>query len=69
MIRPASIRPATPDDAAMIARVHVTAWGETYGGLLLPEDILAQTEPARRAFWARALREGASRVAVAPDAG
>ena len=63
------IRPATPADAAMIARVHYRAWAETYPGLLPPEEIERATEDGRRAWWARALAQGGTRVAVAPDLG
>jgi len=42
------IRPATPDDARVIANVHVEAWRTTYRGLL-PDDVLAQLSVERRA--------------------
>lgn len=61
--------PATPEDAADLARIHIAAWAETYPGLLPPEAILAETEPGRRAWWDRALREGAVRVALLPGFG
>ena len=35
-----NIRPATPADAAEIARVHVASWRETYAGVL-PGAVLA----------------------------
>jgi GNAT superfamily N-acetyltransferase len=41
------IRPAVPDDAATIARVHVASWRSTYRGLL-PEDVLANLSVERR---------------------
>ncbi len=50
------IRPARPDDAPAIARVHVRAWQETYAGLLPPEAIAARTEGDRLALWTRVLR-------------
>ena len=63
------IRPAAPADARALARLHVAAWAETYPGLLPPETILAETEPGRRLWWERTLRQGAVRVALAPEAG
>src|SRR5690606_33933301 len=47
------IRPARPEDAEAIARVHVYGWQEAYAGLL-PDDFLAglgRTLDRRRDFW------------------
>lgn len=42
------IRPAVPDDALPVARVHVRSWQVAYRGLL-PDDYLAQLRPEDRA--------------------
>ncbi len=57
----ASIRPARPEDVERIAALHVTAWHETYRGLL-PEAVIASRDlAARRAQW------GARLAAPPPD--
>ncbi|MGH8297550.1 MAG: GNAT family N-acetyltransferase [Steroidobacteraceae bacterium] len=45
-----NIRPAVPDDAMAVARVHVRAWQVAYRGLMLDEylDALRPEERARR---------------------
>jgi len=46
-----SIRPAQPDDAPSIARVHVESWRSTYKGLM-PDETLANLSTERReSFW------------------
>lgn len=54
------IRPATPDDASGIARVHVESWRSTYAGII-PADFLAALNVQNRA---RGWRETITR----PDA-
>ena len=45
------IRPATPADAAGIARVHVKVWQSTYRGIL-PDDVLDEISiDNREALW------------------
>jgi ribosomal protein S18 acetylase RimI-like enzyme len=66
----ATIRPAVPEDAEAIARVHVASWQTTYRGII-PDDVLAGLSVERRAeMWARAAgqsgREGRS-LTVAED--
>jgi GNAT superfamily N-acetyltransferase len=67
-----AVRPATPDDASAIARVHVAAWTEAYDGLLPPE-VLARQDAAERAARWRAMMEGGAEgghraaIAVALD--
>ncbi|UMA63330.1 hypothetical protein LVO79_09635 [Roseivivax marinus] len=68
MTHAAAIRPATPDDAEEIARLHVAAWHETYPGLLPAAEIARRDVSDRRALWSRALSEG-QRVALCPGAG
>ncbi len=61
----ATIRPATPDDAQGIARVHINAWLTTYRGLM-PDAVLdrlsveTQTEK-----WEASLRTPRTRTVVA----
>lgn len=43
-----NLRPAVPDDAMAVARVHVRAWQVAYRGLL-PDDHLAGLRPEDRA--------------------
>ncbi|ACQ79588.1 GCN5-related protein N-acetyltransferase [Beutenbergia cavernae DSM 12333] len=41
---PATIRPATIDDAAALAAMHDAAWRETYAGLMSPSAMAAKAE-------------------------
>ncbi|MBX6375883.1 MAG: GNAT family N-acetyltransferase [Acetobacteraceae bacterium] len=47
----AAIRPACPEDVARIAALHVTAWHETFRGLLSEAVIAAQNQAKREALW------------------
>jgi GNAT superfamily N-acetyltransferase len=50
------VRPAQPDEAVAIARVHVASWQTTYRGLL-PDSYIAEHTLERRArFWHKLLR-------------
>ena len=61
------VRPATLDDAAAIARVHVASWRTTYRGLL-PDDFLASLgEEPYAERWTRVIGDGASRVLVVEE--
>src|ERR1700716_1999580 len=61
------VRPATLDDAAQIARVHVDSWRTTYQGML-PDDFLASlSEEHYTDRWQRVIAEGSSRVHVAEE--
>lgn len=67
------IRPAIPDDAEGIAKVHVLGWQEAYAGLL-PRPVLdRQSVPARYRMWQGLLQEPPANrwtfVAVDPGAG
>lgn len=42
-----SIRPASPDEADVLAALHVRTWQEAYAGLM-PEDYLRSLNPADR---------------------
>lgn len=50
-----AVRPATVDDAARIARVHVASWRVAYRGLLAPEVLDSLSVEARTRFWERAV--------------
>ena len=63
------IRPATPADAAMIARVNVQAWAETYPGMLPASEIARRTFDVRLAQWTAQIGSGKSRIYVVPDLG
>lgn len=65
----ATPRPATLDDAAMIARLHVQAWQEAYTGLLPAEEIAARSYEKRQFIWARALSHEDTRIWVIDDLG
>ncbi|WP_374010809.1 N-acetyltransferase family protein [Leifsonia sp. LS-T14] len=60
-----TVRPATVDDAAGIAHVHVTAWREAYAGRM-PADFLASLDEERRARgWVTILVDGTTDAFVA----
>src|ERR1700694_3094502 len=61
------VRPATIDDAAEIARVHVATWRSAYRGLL-PDDFLASlSEVYYTERWTRVIGDGMSGVFVAEE--
>ena len=61
------VRPAIPEDAAEIARVHVATWRSAYRNLL-PDDFLAALNEAHYAErWRRLIGEGSGRVFVAEE--
>jgi len=61
------VRPATLDDAAEIARVHVATWRSAYRGLL-PDDFLDSLgEASYTERWKRVIGEGSSRVFVVEE--
>lgn len=67
------VRPAMPDDAEGIAKVHVKGWREAYAGLL-PQTVLdRQSVPHRLRLWTEYLKEPPGNrwtfVAVDPAAG
>jgi len=50
-----TVRPAEPDDAPALGRLHIRAWPAAYRGLM-PDDYLDGLDPAERGqMWARAL--------------
>ncbi len=66
------VRPARPDDAPVIAAVHVRAWQHAYRGGLMPDDYLdALSVDERAGMWQRALSrqtDPPSALLVAQDA-
>ena len=59
------VQPATVDDAAAIARVHVQSWREAYAGRM-PADFLASLDEARFARnWENILADGVTDAFVA----
>jgi len=63
------IRPALPNDAAEIARVHVDSWNSSYRGLLADEFLDSLSEAGYTDRWRRVIGDGASRVFVVEEAG
>ncbi len=60
-----TVRPATTDDAAAIAQVHVEAWRWAYAGLLDDAVLAALDVDARRRLWERVAGEGRGTLLVA----
>jgi ribosomal protein S18 acetylase RimI-like enzyme len=60
-------RPASVEDAAAIARVHVAAWRTSYRGLLPDEFLASLSEPNYQERWKRAIGEGSSLVYVTEE--
>ena len=58
----AFVRPATLQDVAGIARVHVDAWRETYQGILPAEFLQNLSYESREEQWRRALSDPSSRT-------
>jgi ribosomal protein S18 acetylase RimI-like enzyme len=52
------VRPATVDDAAGIARVHIRSWRETYAPLVEPGELDGLSVERRAERWARDLADG-----------
>ena len=67
------IRLARRDDAAAIARVHVTAWQDTYAGLLPDPYLIRMSEASTAARWRATLawpaRRGSTYVVDQPGRG
>jgi GNAT superfamily N-acetyltransferase len=54
-----AIRPASVDDAASIARVHIASWQQAYEGIVPAEYLSALDPAARQERWERNLRDAA----------
>lgn len=63
------VRPAIPEDAAGIARVHVESWNAAYRGLIPDEIIDARTVDVRLEQWASAVANPHRIIYVACDEG
>jgi ribosomal protein S18 acetylase RimI-like enzyme len=61
------IRPADVDDAAAIARVHVSSWRTTYRTLLPADFLESLTEAAYTNRWQRFIVERSNRVYVVQE--
>ena len=59
------IAPATPDDCAAVASVHVASWQHAYRHLLRPAYLDALSVERREAAWRQVLAEGSSELLVA----
>ncbi len=64
-----AVRRACPEDAEMIAAIHVASWHETYASLLPRAAIDRHDKASRRTLWQAALTANRSRIAVIPDIG
>jgi GNAT superfamily N-acetyltransferase len=63
-------RPPQPEDAPMLARIHIAAWQETYPGLLPDTEIARASDTRRRnTQWAAAIIRNDTRIALIDDAG
>ena len=60
-------RPASIEDAAAIARVHVATWRTSYRGLLPDEFLESLSEPNYEERWKRAIGEGSDLVYVTEE--
>jgi GNAT superfamily N-acetyltransferase len=61
LVKFVTTRPATPDDAAAIARVHVDSWRTTYAHLLPQSFLGSLSYDERESSWARALGDHESK--------
>jgi ribosomal protein S18 acetylase RimI-like enzyme len=64
-----NIRPATVDDAAAIATVHVDAWRHAYAGLLSQATLDGLSVDSRSRMWSQAIAGTRGRVLVAAQDG
>lgn len=62
-----TIRPATPDDAAAIARIHIAGWRAAYDGMVSDGFLDGLDEAQRAADWQNWIGEGKTHVQIAHD--
>src|SRR4051794_14010383 len=61
-----SVRQATPEDAAQVARVYIESWHDAYAGILPNRLLCAMTAKGQTARWRAAIRaRGRESVLVA----
>lgn len=63
------VRPARPEDAPAIARVHVESWLHNYRDLLPEHALLSRTVESRTQQWNRWLLEGGGRRVLVAERG
>lgn len=63
------VRPATPDDASAIARVHVDSWRTSYRGMLPKEFLASLSEAGYLERWKRLLSDASNLIYVAEEGG
>ncbi|WP_245305462.1 hypothetical protein [Bradyrhizobium sp. LTSP857] len=51
------IRPATEQDADLIAAIHASSWRDAYAHILAPEFLNGAIEADRLAVWSQRLRD------------
>src|SRR5258708_36386749 len=51
------IRPATEEDADLIAAIHASSWRDAYAHILAPEFLNGAIEADRLALWSQRLRD------------
>lgn len=63
------VRPARPDDAAILARIYVAAWRDTYAGILPDSMLVGMSDVRHAAAWQQELatRDRHSDTLVAED--
>ncbi len=59
------LRPATPDDAAALARIHIAGWRASYGGLVDAHFLDSLDEAEWTANWQKWLGSGDTTVIIA----
>lgn len=62
-----TVRPATPSDALSIARVHVTSWRSTYGGIVPEAYLDSLEESAFTSRWEQWIHENKVPILAAED--
>lgn len=63
------IRPAVPEDAPEIARIHVETWRAAYGGIIPAPFLAGLSLDNRTAMWTRALTQGRTILLVDVEEG
>jgi ribosomal protein S18 acetylase RimI-like enzyme len=64
-----ALRPATPDDASVLAQLQVAGWQWAYRGLVDAEYLASLDPVARTPIWAERLASAPARTVVAERAG